>query len=448
MISASENRRVVITGLGLISPLGNTPSAMWSAMMAGRSGVAATTLLPSNGQPLKFAAEAREFTGEIEDFGPLEKERKKFIKKGLKVMCRETRMAVAAAQLALADAGLAESPADPEMSGVVLGSDYMLTMPEDYEGGMKKCAPAGQFDYERWGKEGLGEMAPLWMLKYLPNMPASHIAIFNDLRGPNNSLTMREAAGNLAVGEAFRTIQRGHASLMVAGATGTRILPMQAIHALQTEQMAGAGAGPEEAGYNGDPTKASRPFDKHRAGMVAGEGAGMVVLEELQSAKSRGATIYAEVIGLGSANVADATLRGKCDVSLARAMKAALRDAGRSPADVGHINAHGLSTIERDRDEALAIREVFGDAADKVPVTAPKSYFGNLGAGSGVVELATSVLALRDGRLPRVLNFESPDPQCRLNVVDDDETAPGRSFLNLSVTPQGQAAVLFVAAAE
>jgi 3-oxoacyl-[acyl-carrier-protein] synthase II len=448
MISASENRRVVITGLGLISPLGNTPSAMWSAMMAGRSGVAATTLLPSNGQPLKFAAEAREFTGEIEDFGPLEKERKKFIKKGLKVMCRETRMAVAAAQLALADAGLAESPADPEMSGVVLGSDYMLTMPEDYEGGMKKCAPAGQFDYERWGKEGLGEMAPLWMLKYLPNMPASHIAIFNDLRGPNNSLTMREAAGNLAVGEAFRTIQRGHASLMVAGATGTRILPMQAIHALQTEQMAGAGAGPEEAGYNGDPTKASRPFDKHRAGMVAGEGAGMVVLEELQSAKSRGATIYAEVIGLGSANVADATLRGKCDVSLARAMKAALRDAGRSPADVGHINAHGLSTIERDRDEALAIREVFGAAADKVPVTAPKSYFGNLGAGSGVVELATSVLALRDGRLPRVLNFESPDPQCRLNVVDDDETAPGRSFLNLSVTPQGQAAVLFVTVAE
>jgi 3-oxoacyl-[acyl-carrier-protein] synthase II len=396
-------------------------------------------LLPPSGQPLKFAAEAREFTGEIEDFGPLEKERKKAIKKGLKVMCRETRMAVAAAQLALADAGLAESSPDPDRSGVVLGSDYMLTMPEDYEGGMKKCAPGGAFDFERWGKEGLGEMAPLWMLKYLPNMPASHIAIFNDLRGPNNSLTMREAAGNLAIGEAFRTIQRGHANLMVAGATGTRILPMQAIHALQTEQM---------AAENCDPTKASRPFDKNRTGMVAGEGAGMVVLEELQSARSRGATIYAEVIGLGSANVADTTLRGKCDVALERATKAALRDAGCTPSDVGHINAHGLSTTERDADEARAIHQVFGAVAEKLPVTAPKSYFGNLGAGGGVVELAASVLALREGRLPRVLNYESPDPNCKLNVARDDKTPSGRNFLNLSVTPQGQAAVLFVAAVD
>ena len=239
--------------------------------MAGKSGVATTSIMPADRQPLKYAAEAREFTGEIEDFGPLEKERKKAIKKGLKVMCRETRMAVAAAQLAIADAGFAEKPMDPEMTGVVLGSDYMLTMPEDYSLGMKTCAPAGEFEYAKWGKDGLSDMAPLWMLKYLPNMPASHIAIYNDLRGPNNSLTMREAAGNLAIGEAFRTIQRGHANMMVAGATGTRILPMQAIHALQTEQM---------AAENCDPTKASRPFDKSRTGMVAGEGAGMIVLEE------------------------------------------------------------------------------------------------------------------------------------------------------------------------
>jgi 3-oxoacyl-[acyl-carrier-protein] synthase II len=432
--------------MGVISPLGNTPAVLWSALMAGRSGVAAISLLPSDCQPLKYAAEAREFTGEIDDFGPLEKERKKSIKKGLKVMCRETRMAVAAAQLAIADAGFAESPMDPEMSGVVLGSDYMLTMPEDYEGGMRKCAPSGDFDYVRWGNEGLGEMAPLWMLKYLPNMPASHIAIYNDLRGPNNSLTMREAAGNLAIGEAYRTIQRGHANLMVAGATGTRILPMQAIHALQTEQM---------AAENCDPTKASRPFDKNRTGMVAGEGAGMVILEELSSARTRGARIYAEIIGLGSANVAEpfgtsrnGELRGKCDVALARAIQAALRDAGRSPADVGHINAHGLSTTDRDADEARAIREVFASLADRVPVTAPKSYFGNLGAGGGVVELVASVMALGEGRLPRVLNYETPDPGCPLNVAKVDGTPAGRSFLNLTVTPQGQAAVLFVAAAE
>jgi 3-oxoacyl-[acyl-carrier-protein] synthase II len=345
-------------------------------------------------------------------------------------------MAVAAAQLAIADAGFAEKPMDPEASGVVLGSDYMLTMPEDYTLGMKTCSAGGEFEYAMWGKEGLGDMAPLWMLKYLPNMPASHIAIYNDMRGPNNSLTMREAASNLAVGEAFRTIQRGHANLMVAGATGTRILPMQAIHALQTEQMASP---------NGDPTKASRPFDKNRTGMVAGEGAGMVVLEEYESAKSRGATIYAEVLGLGSANVADATLRGKCDVALERAMKAALHDAGKTPADVGHINAHGLSTTERDADEARAIANVFGAQAESVPIVAIKSNMGNLGAGGGVVELIASVLAVRDGRLPRVLNFETADPACPLHVARDD-TPSGGSFLNLSVTPQGQAAVLYVAA--
>ena len=437
--TSPDPRRVVITGLGLISPLGNSPAALWSALVAGKSGVATMSIMPADRQPMKYAAEAREFSGEVEDFGPLEKERKKAIKKGLKVMCRETRMAVAAAQLAIADAGFAEKPMDPESSGVVLGSDYMLTMPEDYSLGMKTCAPAGEFEYSKWGKDGLGDMAPLWMLKYLPNMPASHIAIYNDLRGPNNSLTMREAAGNLAIGEAFRTIQRGHANMMVAGATGTRILPMQAIHALQTEQM---------AAENCDPTKASRPFDKSRTGMVAGEGAGMIVLEELSSAKARGATIYAEVVGLGSANVADAKLNGKCDVALERAMKAALRDAGKTPADVGHINAHGLSTTERDADEARAIQNVFGNRAKDVPVTALKSYFGNLGAGSAVVELIASALALGDGKLPPVLNYNTPDPACPVAVVKQGGAPAGRSFLNLSVTPQGQAAVLYVAAVE
>jgi 3-oxoacyl-[acyl-carrier-protein] synthase II len=245
---------------------------------------------------------------------------------------------------------------------------------------------------------------------------------------------------------------------MLAGATGTRILPMQAIHALQTEQM---------AAENCDPTKASRPFDKNRTGMVAGEGAAMVVLEELESARARNATIYAEILGLGSANVArglspfaqsaeqkgtvplatgTANIVGHCDIALARAMRAALRDAGKTAADVGHINAHGLSTTDRDIDETRAIQEVFGERAREIPVTAPKSYFGNLGAGSAVVELITSTLALREGSLPRTLNYTTPDPECPLAVTTSDNTPAGKSFLNLSVTPQGQAAVLYVAA--
>jgi 3-oxoacyl-[acyl-carrier-protein] synthase II len=316
----------------------------------------------------------------------------------------------------------------------------MLTVPEDYALGIRKCGgDTGNFDYGRWGAEGLREMTPLWMLKYLPNMPASHIAILNDLRGPNNSLTMREAAGNLAIGEAFRTIARGHANRMVAGATGTRILPMQALHALQSEQMADAAL---------EPHVASRPFDADRTGMVAGEGAGMVILEEMETARSRGATIYGEVLGTGSSNVADRQLRGKCDTALANALRACLRDAGRDAESIGHVNAHGLATTDRDAEEARAICETLGAHATQTPVVALKSNFGNLGAGSGVVELIASLLAFRAGQLPRVLNYKSPDPACPLAVVTDDGTSPGDSFVKLAVTPQGQASVLCVGRCE
>jgi 3-oxoacyl-[acyl-carrier-protein] synthase II len=351
-------------------------------------------------------------------------------------MCRETQMAVAAAQLALGDAKLAAGMIDPERSGVVLGSDYMLTMPEDYTAGIRKCASSsGGFEFARWGREGLREMAPLWMLKYLPNMPASHIAIFNDFRGPNNSLTMREASSNLAIAEAFRTIERGHAECMIAGATGTRILPMQSLHALQTEQMADTSLPPAEA---------CRPFDKHRTGMVAGEGAGMLILEELAFAAARGANVYGEIIGAGSSNVADHQLHGRCTVALSRAIRSTLTDAGHAPADVGHINAHGLATVERDAEEARAIAEVFNEHANELPITALKSYFGNLGAGSGVVELVASLLAWRHDQLPTVLNYRSPDPACPIRAVTAPGTPPGETCLKLSVTPQGQAAALFV----
>ncbi len=381
---------------------------------------------------LRYAGECRQFTGDIDDFGDLDKGKKKTIRKALKMMCRETQMAVAAAELALASAALGEGALEPQRSGVVLGSDYMLTIPEDYVDGMRKCTGAdGEFDFEDWGTDGLGQMTPLWMLKYLPNMPASHIAIINDLRGPNNSLTLREASSNMAIGEAFTTIARGHADVMLAGATGTRILPMQAIHAMQTEELADDDC---------DPATASRPFDKNRLGMVAGEGAGVVVLEERSRAEARGATIYGEVLGIGSSMVADRQLRGDTQQALAGAMAACLKHSEVAASEVGHVNAHGLATGQSDRAEAAAIRATLdGD----VPVAALKSYFGNLGAGSGAVELAASLLAMQHGQLPGVLNYQTPDPECELNVATGAQS-PGASFLNLSVTPQGQASVLAV----
>jgi 3-oxoacyl-[acyl-carrier-protein] synthase II len=265
-------------------------------------------------------------------------------------------------------------------------------------------------------------------------MPASHLAIYNDLRGPNNSLTLREASANASVGEAFRTILRGSADIMVAGATGSRIHPMKMVHSLTQEEVAADGV---------EPTKASRPFDLNRGGMVLGEGAGAVVLEELQSAKRRGAKIYGEVLGTASSSVADLSGIAQRETALRNVMAASLRDADRKPQDIGHLHAHGLSTRSCDEDESRAIHDVFGDRATKLPIAAAKSYFGNLGAGGGLIEMIASVLSLEHKHLFPVLNYETPDPKCKLAVCRDGD-APGASFLNVNVTPQGQASAILV----
>jgi 3-oxoacyl-[acyl-carrier-protein] synthase II len=278
-------------------------------------------------------------------------------------------------------------------------------------------------------------MSPLWLLKYLPNMPASHVAIFNDLRGPSNSLTMREAGANLAVGEAYQIIRRGNADAMVCGATGTRLHAMKALHAVTQEEVACG---------NGDPTKVSRPFDRHRSGMVLGEGAGAVVIEELAHAQARGATIYAEIAAAASRAAAAPRLIARRKVSLANVLRALLHDSGLQPQEVDHLHAHGLSTRSCDAEEAQAIAEAFGPRARTLPVVAAKSYFGNLGAGSGMVELIASLLAMRAGPLFPTLNYETPDADCPVHVVRDHSTPAGQRFINLNVTPQGQASGLLV----
>jgi 3-oxoacyl-[acyl-carrier-protein] synthase II len=313
----------------------------------------------------------------------------------------------------------------------------MLSPPDDLLAGMKTCGvAAGKFEYEKWGGAGLKDMNPLWMLSYLPNMPASHIAIFNDLRGPNNSLTMREAAGLMAIREAVQTIERGHADRMVAGATGTKIHSFKTLHAVQQEQLANAELPPAEA---------CRPFDANRSGMVLGEGAGAIVLEEYEAARARGARIYGEVIGTGSAAALNDRAEGDVQTALAAAARAAIESSGMKPAEIGHINAHGLGTTAGDAAEAAALASAFGSALASVPLVAAKSSLGNLGAGGGVVETIASVLALANGTLFPTLNYATPDPKCPVNVATTAKPqAAGASFLKLSVTPQGQAAALVV----
>ncbi len=421
----------------MISPLGNTKQAVWDSLVTGRSGIGPLRCLPSESLPIHCAGEARDFTGDIANFGLLEKELVRGIRKGLKVMCREIQMGVAAAQLALQDAGLKPGGYDPDRTGAVYGTDYIMTAPEEFAEGVRSCLSPDeqQFDFSRWATEGMPKVTPLWLLKYLPNMPASHVAIYNDLRGPNNSITLREASSNLAVSEAYCTIVRDHADIVIAGATGTRLHPLRTVHvALQEECASG----------DGEPEKMCRPFDLNRRGMVLGEGAGAMVVEELHSAQSRGVPILAEIVGFGSSAVADPTGGGNIKQALENVIRQALAKAHLNPDQLGHFHAHGLATRKGDEQEAAAIQAVFGSRRQPLPVTAAKSYMGNLGAAGGMVELIANVLALYHGQLFPILNFETPDPRCPIHAVRSVGPLPGDSCLNVSVTPQGQASAVAI----
>jgi 3-oxoacyl-[acyl-carrier-protein] synthase II len=234
----------------------------------------------------------------------------------------------------------------------------------------------------------------------------------------------------LAIGEAYYTIRRGGADRMVAGATGSCIHPLKTVHvALQTQL----------ASNDGPPEKLCRPFDLNRTGMVLGEGSGAVVLEDYEIARKRGATIWAEIVGCGSSVSVKSNSVADYQKAVGNAVRMAIRASAMSPGEIGHIHAHGLGTQKSDEEEAQAIRAIFGNRTDEVPVAAAKSYFGNLGAGGGVAELVCSVMALRHGKLFPVLNYETPDPKCPLRLARDNGVPPGESVLNISFTMQGQA---------
>ena len=430
------DRRVVITGMGLISPLGNSPDDLAAALRDGTSGVDVLTQVPNDHFPSDIGGECRQFTGDVKEFGETDKMLKRSIKKSLRMMCREIQMGVAAAQLCLADAGIAPGSYEPTRIGTMFGSDYIVTAPGEFRVGIENCLDDGRtFNFDRWAEDGLTKVEPTWLLKYLPNMPASHVAILNDLQGPSNSLTVREASSNLSVAEAVNIIRRGNADAMVVGATGSRIHPLRTVHFTLQETLANRHASPAD----GDPAKASRPFDRDRTGMVLGEGAGAVILEERETAIARGAKILAEVTGYGSSSVISRDGVPGFRMATENVIHSALETSGIAAAKVGHVHAHGTSSVSIDHQEADAIQTTLGN----VPVTSAKSYMGNLGAGSGMVEIIASVLAMRTGQLFPVLNYDSPDEGCPVNIVTEPTDA-GDCFLNLNVTNQGQASSVLI----
>jgi 3-oxoacyl-[acyl-carrier-protein] synthase II len=425
-------QRAVVTGLGLVTPIGVGVDAAWAAARAGTSGIAPITHFDASTYPVMFAGEVKP-----DAFHP-----ERFIAQAtpVRLMSRTTAFAVAAAQMALADAGLDPSTVDPLRMGVSMGSTRGY-IDGSFTALAERCLAAecpdrpGTIDLPTYIGVYARTVDPLDFPASLPNMPAAAVATRWGARGINRTVFTTCASGTQAIGDAARIIERGDADVMFAGGTDSMINPFgmlgfTLLGALSTNRGAGA----------------SRPFDARRDGFVMGEGAGVVILESPARARRRGARIYGEVAGYGLASDAyrltDEPLDGR---GATLAMEAALRDAGLRPPDIDYINAHGTSTPLNDRVETSAIKRVWGAAAHAVPISSTKSMTGHLIAAAGAVEAILCLLALRDGVVPPTINYETPDPACDLDYVPNRARhLPLRTAMSNSFGFGGQCAVLVV----
>jgi 3-oxoacyl-[acyl-carrier-protein] synthase II len=428
---AASSRRAVVTGLGVISPLGDDLASFWDALRQGKSGIRPIKAFDTSALPVRFA-------GEIPDFDANRYVEKKD-RKSLRVMARTIKLAIAGAQRALEDSGVNKEKLDPTRFGVEFGSGLIASELEELgEASLvsTNCQP-GSVDLLKWGEAGIPKITPLWMLKYLPNMLASHVSILHNAQGPNNTITANDVAGLQALGEAYRILDREQADFMLVGGAESKINPLSLVRQCLFEAL---------SRRNDAPERACRPFDRQRDGIVLGEGSAVLVLEELEHARRRDARIYGEVVGFAAGFEQQVPSKGanhRSGATLARVLRNALTEAGIGPEDVDHVNAHGLSTAESDTWEARALQDVFGQCRPPVPVLAAKSYLGNLGAGASTVELAASLLGLKHGLVPATLNYEESDPDCPVSVITGTPKPATRPYvLKVSCTLLGQCAAL------
>jgi beta-ketoacyl-acyl-carrier-protein synthase II len=378
--------RVVITGMGMISPLGHSVAESWDNLLAGRSGITRITQFDASEFPCQIAGEVKDFSAR--DYMDFKEARR---------MSRASQLTVAAAGMALADAGLPEQASDPDRTGVLVGTAV---------GGIERAFE----EIDTYRTRGLRAVSPFGMTMFLANMPSHHVSLMTGATGPISTIVAACATGTQTIGEAAEYIRRGAADTMFAGGVEglihyTAIAGFGAMRALSTH-------------YNDTPERASRPFDKGRDGFILAEGAGIVVLERLDQALARGARIHGEVLGHASSSDAfhvaapDPEAKGAI-----RAMQWALDDAGLTPGDVDYINAHGTSTPINDATETLAIKRLFGEHAYELPVSSTKSAMGHAMGGAGTIESIFTTLALSHGLIPPTWNYETPDPECDLDYV-------------------------------
>jgi 3-oxoacyl-[acyl-carrier-protein] synthase II len=378
-------KRVVVTGLGTISPLGNDVSSLWQGLLAGKSGVDTITHYDTRDHKTKFAAQVKDFdAGAL--FGPREARR----------MDRFAQFALAAAMQAVQDACLEITDDNRDRIGCVIGSGI---------GGISTLFEQAQVFIER----GPSRVSPFLVPMMIPDTAGGMVAIHLGVRGPNLAVVTACATGTNAVGEATEIIRRGQADVMLAGGSESGVIPLA---------MAGLNSMTALSTRNDDPQGASRPFDLKRDGFVMGEGAGVLVLESLEHAQARQAHILAEVLGYGSTNDAyHVSAPAENGAGAARCMRMALDDAGLALADIDYINAHGTSTPLNDKSETAAIKAVFGEQAYRIPISSTKSMIGHLLGASGAIEALICVKVLQDGVLPPTINYQTPDPDCDLDYV-------------------------------
>jgi 3-oxoacyl-[acyl-carrier-protein] synthase II len=384
MAFSNSSRRVVVTGLGLVTPLGIGREQTWKALCAGQSGIGRITRFDPTGYDAQIA-------GEVKGFDPAQFIEKKEIKK----MDTFIHYAVAASQLAVDDAVLKVAPEESARVGVYIGSGI---------GGLGSIEHYHQILRDK----GPGRVSPFFIPMTIINLASGQVAIRLGAKGPNSCAVTACATGNHCIGDAYRIIQRGEADVMVAGGAEAAITPLG---------VAGFASAKALSFRNDAPEKASRPFDRDRDGFVLGEGAGVIVLEEIEHARRRGARIYAEIIGYAmNSDAYHITAPSDEGEGAVRCMELAIKDAEISKSDVGYINAHGTSTMA-DAIETSAIKQVFGELAYRIPVSSTKSMTGHLLGAAGGIEAVFSILALHDGVLPPTINLDHPDPSCDLDYV-------------------------------
>lgn len=381
-------RRVVVTGLGLVTPVGNTVEAAWDALMRGESGVDYIKRFDTEKFSVKFAAE-------VKNFDPLE-----FIdKREARRMGAFSHFAIAASDEAVKNSGLQIDDSNAEMVGTYISSGI-----GDFW--------AIEREHEKLLAQGPDRVSPFFIVSAIVNLAAGNVSIRHGAKGPNSATATACSAGAHAIGDSFKIIQRGDADAMICGGAESAITPMSvsgfaSMRALSTR--------------NNDPVHASRPFDAERDGFVIGEGAGILILEELEFAKARGARIYAELVGYGmSADAFHVTMPDETGSGAIRVMTKAMKDAGISPEQIGYINAHGTSTPYNDKFETLAIKQAFGDHAYNLAVSSTKSMTGHALGAAGGIEAVISVLAIHNNTLPPTTNYKTPDPDCDLDYIPNE----------------------------